>query len=125
MREKWIDRSTLGLHDDVTYIDFTKLDQIQLQTIADFIVNKVQPDVLPTEKDYLLCEYIGGQKVDLPKWFLQIKGHDLENILKNTFPQFKKFQKEFQLKNEILLKVIDDIPSLIPKDFLLLFQNIQ
>ncbi|CAD5984007.1 AAA family ATPase [Planktothrix agardhii 1029] len=125
LREKWIDRSTLGLHDDVTYIDFTKLDQIQLQTIADFIVNKVQPHVLPTEKDYLLCEYIGGQKVDLPKWFLQIKGHDLENILKKTFPQFKKFQKEFQLKNEILLKVIDDIPSLIPKDFLLLFQNIQ
>jgi hypothetical protein len=30
-----------------------------------------------------------------------------------------------ELKREILLKIVDDVPELIPKDFVTLFQEIQ
>lgn len=126
LREKWIKRSMVDLSDDITYVQLTKLDNVQLQVIADFIVNKVRTYVQPQTKEvHSLCEYIGGQTIQLPKWFLKIQGHQLETILKDIFPQLRRFQQEPQLKREILLKVIDDIPALIPKDFLLLFRKIQ
>jgi hypothetical protein len=61
----------------------------------------------------------------LPKWFLETQGHQLEKLLKDIFPKLKRFQKENELKSEIISKVIDDIPAFIPKDFVLLFQKIQ
>ena len=126
LREKWIERSMVCLSDDVTYVHFAKLDNLQLQTIADFIVNKVRAYLqLQIKEELSLCEYVGGQTIHLPRWFLEIQGHRLETILKEIFPQLKRFQQEPQLKREILLKVIDDVPILIPKDFLLLFQKIQ
>ena len=126
LREKWIERSVVGLSDNETYIHLAKFDSIRLQIVADFIVKRVTPYVSSqNQEDRLPCEYIGGQVIDLPLCFLKIQGHQLEDTLKNIFPQLKKFQQEPQLKREILLKVIDDIPALVPKDFVLLFHKIQ
>lgn len=126
LREKWIERSMVGLNDNETYIHLAKFDSIRLQIVADFIVKRVTDYVSPqNEGDRFSCEYIGGQVISLPLWFLQIKGHQLESTLKNIFAQLKRFQQEPQLKQEVLLKVIDDIPALIPKDFVLLFNKIQ
>jgi hypothetical protein len=61
----------------------------------------------------------------LPLWFLRIQGHQLESTLKELFPQLKRFHQEPQLKQEILSKIIGDVPELIPKDFVFLFQKIQ
>ncbi|MEH2011814.1 hypothetical protein [Nostoc sp.] len=121
LREKWIERSVVGLNDNETYIHLGNFDSIRLQIVADFIVKRVTDYVSPqNEGDRFSCEYIGGQVISLPLWFLQIQGHQLESTLKNIFAQLKRFQQEPQLKREILLKVIDDIPALIPKDFVLL-----
>jgi AAA15 family ATPase/GTPase len=126
LREKFIDRSTVGLSNDFTYIHLAKLDNIQLQQLADFIVTQVRVCLQPqTGGESSFCEYIGGQKVGVPKWFLKTQGHQLEKSLKESFPKLKRFQKENELKSEIILKVIDDIPAFIPKDFVLLFQKIQ
>lgn|GEM_PF-6074390 len=126
LREKWIERSVVGLNNDETYIHLGKFDSSRLQVVADFIVKKVTEHITShNEGDTLSCEYVGGQVINLPLWFLQIQGHHLEDTLKNIFPQLRKFQQEPQLKREILLKVIDDIPALIPKDFIQLFHTIQ
>lgn len=125
-REKWIERSTIGLNDNETYIHFATFDSSRLQGIADFVVNKVKVYVpLAPGQDRLPCQYLNGQIISLPKWFLQIQGHQLESSLKETFQQLKRFQKESQLKWEIIAKVIDDIPSLIPYDFVYLFKEVQ
>ena len=67
--------------------------------------------------------WIGAIK--LPKWFLRIQGHKLEEILKELFPKLNKFKKEPELKLEIISKVIDDFPSLIPYDILSLLKEVQ
>jgi AAA15 family ATPase/GTPase len=126
LREKWIERSDIGLSQHETYIDFATFDSNRIQGIADFVVNKVEVHVSTAlEDDRLPCQYLGGQVINLPRWFLYTQGHDLEKTLKNVFHKLRKFQKEPDLKLEIITKVIDDVPSLIPNDFVHLFKEIQ
>jgi hypothetical protein len=158
LREKWIERSDIGLSQNETYIDFATFDSNRIQEIADFVVNRVRVHILKAlyqfsmmldritrkidkgfaylhfmqlymelvlEDEGLPCQYIGGQVINLPKWFLYTQGHDLEVTLKNVFHKLRKFQKEPDLKMEIIAKVIDDVPSLIPNDFVHLFKEIQ
>jgi hypothetical protein len=63
--------------------------------------------------------------VDLPSWFLEMQGHQLEHNLKKTFNELNKYQREADLKKAIINKIIDRIPSLIPMDFISLFKEIQ
>ena len=126
LREKWIERSAIGLSVHENYTNFVTFDSTRLQEVADFVVNKVKPHILLTvEDDKLLCQYLSGQVISLPKWFLHTQGHDLETTLKNAFQELRRFQKESQLKLEIIAKVIDDVPSLIPYDFVCLLKEIQ
>jgi len=125
LREKWIERSTIGLDDNETYTHLDAFDSSRLQGVADFIVGKVKSQISPTLEENLSCQYLNKQTINLPKWFLQIQGHQLEASLKEAFPQLKKFKQEPQLKLEIIMKVIDDIPSLIPYDLVCTFKEIQ
>jgi AAA15 family ATPase/GTPase len=126
LREKWIERCAIGMSDHETYIHFATFDDARLQRIADFVVNKVKARISPVlEDDNLPCKYLSGQIINLPKWFLKIQGHQLEKDLKEIFQELKRFQKESQLKSEIINKVVDDVPSLIPYDLVDLFKEIQ
>jgi ABC-type branched-subunit amino acid transport system ATPase component len=126
LQEKWISRSDIGLSKEETSVSIASFNNDRLQVVADFVVNKVRDVVLPTsEGDNILCQYIAGQSIKLPTWFLHVQGHDLEKKLKSIFPPLNKFQRESELKYEILHKIIDDIPVLISQDFVTLFQQIQ
>lgn len=126
LREKWIERSEFNLEEGETYIDLGKFNTARLQEVANFVVNKIRVHLSSiTNESIRTCEYIGGQKIDLPTWFLEMQGHRLEATLKQIFKQLNCFQKEGELKRTILLKVVDDIPQLISMDFIYLFQDIQ
>jgi AAA15 family ATPase/GTPase len=133
LKDKIIQRSDIGLNENETYTDIAKLDNIRLQKIADFIVDKIRKELPhPNEEKINQCEYIGGQIINLPVWFLNIQGHELEEKLrgktkqdKAIFPELKRFHQEPQLKVEILKTVADDIPELLSKDFIDLFHKIQ
>jgi hypothetical protein len=126
LRDKCIDRSVVGLNDNETYIHLPTFDNARLQLVANFILDKVRAYVRPqTEENNQPCEYISGQIINLPEWFLQIQGHHLEDTLKEIFRELKRFRQEGELKREILLKVVDDIPQLLSKDFISLFLTIQ
>jgi ABC-type branched-subunit amino acid transport system ATPase component len=127
LREKWISRAEVGLSDNEIYIDVAKCDNAMLQIIVDFITDRINQKILPriNRQDTYQCEYISGQLVDVPVWFLQTQGHQLEAALKQAFPQLCRFKKEDELKREILNKVIDDVPDLLSVDFIDLFKKIQ
>ena len=72
-----------------------------------------------------ICEYINGKFVDLPSWFLEMQGHQLEDNLKKTFNELNQYRREADLKKAIIKKIIDHIPLLIPMDFISLFKEIQ
>lgn len=125
-KDKLITREDIGLNDNETYIHITNFDNIRLQKVADFIVDKIRENLPPPNEETIQqCEYISGQSINLPEWFLRIQGHELENKLKTIFPGLKRFHQEPKLKEEILKTVADDMPQLLSKDFIPLFQKIQ
>jgi ABC-type uncharacterized transport system ATPase component len=126
LREKLIERSKIGLNEQENYVHFSTFDNSRLQSIADFVLNDIKPHMSQSQaEERTQCQYLSGQAVDLPNWFLHVQGHQLEKSLKEAFPPLKRFQKEADLKKEIITKVIDDLPLLIPDDIVGLFKNLQ
>lgn len=126
LREKWIVRGAVGLDDHETYSHLATFDDFRLQMLADFIVNKVRSHVAtPLNDENIACQYLNGRTLNLPKWFLRIQGHQLEAVLKEAFQELNRFQKEPDLKLEIIAKVVDDVPTLLPYDLLSLLREIQ
>lgn len=133
LREKLVTREQLELKETFIYTDILKLDSAELQSLADWIVNEVKTQLQLSIEDpeTLECQYISDRKINIPVWYLQMQGHELETTLKKMFPQLqgiarkKGVSEEAKLKLEILSKVVDDLPTLLSKDFIDLFVDIQ
>src|SRR5690606_34191728 len=124
-REKIVDRTDLGLKENENYTDFKSFSSQRLQSISDFVVAKVSSQLSGLSTDRQKIKYINNLEIEIPKWYLTIQGHELEQHIKNSFPQLKKYNKEGDLKKEVVSKVIDDIPELIPFDIYELLNDIQ
>lgn len=125
VREKFIDKTKLGLNDKERYTDFDNFEETRLQTIADYIIQEIAAKGSDkTEITLKEIHYINAKKIKVPHWFLKHQGHQLEEIIKEIFPQLKKFQGE-ALKKEIINKIIDDIPAFIAQELLELLSGIQ
>lgn len=125
LRDKIILREDIGLVKNESYSDFKNLSVQQLQTISDFLTTKISSQINPTDDTKIKVKYVSGIEIEIPQWYLHHQGHDLETHLKNVFPQLSKYNKDGELKKEMINKIIDDIPELIPTDILELFRDIQ
>lgn len=127
LREKIISREDLGLNQNQNYTDFKNLTQIDIQRIVDFIISSMAPQFDTTTTELNNSKYINHVEISIPKWYLHNNGHELEDKILKVFPQLNAIKKgkEEALKLEIIDKVIDDIPELIPYDILETFKYIQ
>lgn len=125
LREKIISGEDLGLTKDENYSEFKNLTQPQLQIISDFFKTKISVAIKPTDSNKVKVKYLNELEIEIPQWYLLHQGHELETHLKNTFQKLNEYSREGELKKEIITKVIDDFPELIPKDILEIFQSIQ
>jgi ABC-type cobalamin/Fe3+-siderophores transport system ATPase subunit len=125
LREKYVDRTTLGLTGADRYTDFSHFDNSKLQSIADSIISRIRAEITqPCDDSPIEAEYIGSKKINLPLWFCILQGHQLELAVRRAFPPVNKHRGE-DLKLEIVRKVVDDIPDLLSIDLLLLMRDIQ
>ncbi|MBN8570233.1 MAG: AAA family ATPase [Ignavibacteria bacterium] len=125
IREKIATRVELSLDEKDNYSDFKNFSNEKLQLITDAFFQKIQPEFNPQNNDREIIKYVNGKEIEVPKWYLNFNGHELEEKLKIIFPPLRKFNDEIKFKKEILDKVVDDIPELIPSDILELFKSIQ
>lgn len=125
LRDKTIIREDVGLVKNESYGDFKNLSAGQLQVISDFLTSKIFSQINPADNTKIIVKYVNGIEIEIPQWYLQHQGHDLEAHLKIIFPQLNKYNKDGELKKEMINKIIDDIPELIPVDILELFRDIQ
>ena len=124
LREKIVSREDLGLKNNENYSDFKNLSVSELQFIADFLTLKLASEIKPTDTTKDKSKYLNGIELELPKWYLFHQGHKLEIYLKKVFPSLNKY-RDGALKSEIISKIMDDIPELIPYDIFDLLKNIQ
>lgn len=128
LREKIVDRKDLQLEENETFIDLRGFCSKRLQIVVDFVSNKVSEVINPTDNKMTPVKLLNGIEINIPQWYLHHHGHELENKILNTFPKLGKITRgnsDSALKNEILDKVIDDIPNILSIDFLELFKSIQ
>jgi ABC-type ATPase involved in cell division len=83
----------------------------RLQEISDWVLNKIRVK-FPTLKtqDMTVFEFWNGKIIRLPKWYMEMKGHELETKLKKVFPSLDgKFRAEGQMQ--------EDLAKIIAKSF--------
>ena len=125
IRLKIIDRKLIGLKDDENYTDFPNLPNQRLQKITDHIMNFVIDKTEAPDTSLKSSTLVNGRKIQIQNWYLILQGHKLEERLKEKYPQLNRFQKEADLKIEIVETIVDDIPTILSQDFVDLFKSIQ
>jgi ABC-type cobalamin/Fe3+-siderophores transport system ATPase subunit len=124
-QDKSLGRIELGMEESEVGADILKMNQSRLQYIVDYIIATVTDELSDFDDAKVRCEYLGGQFVFLPKSFLIIQGHGLEDLLKSKFDSLKRYHRTGGLKDTILKRVVDEYPSLIPVDLVNIFRELQ
>lgn len=124
-QDKSIERSELGMEEHEGSADILKMTHPRLQNIVDYIIYKAFHEAPDDKASRIRCEYLNGQFVFLPKSFMVMQGHDLEEMLKSKFDGLKRYHRTNDLKATILKRVIDEFPSLVPLCLLEAFRKLQ
>jgi len=112
--------------DEKKFLNFKYINVNRFQIIINNLLNYIKPNFgnnlsKENKKIKLLNEY----EINLPLWYLETNGHEIEEKLKNIFNPLKRFQKSGDLKKEIICNVIDELYEFLPLNFLNIFKKIQ
>lgn len=123
LREKAIQSSFFGQDFEASYINLRSLNEQHYQTISDAVVSKI---VSVNANDELIeFRYHNGYKVNVPRVFAQMQGHNLEDKVKFVFPSLKRYHQAPDLKIAIIRNVLDDYPELIPASIVEILKKLQ
>jgi hypothetical protein len=123
IREQLITTHELNIDEEQKYWDFPRFGNDTLQIIVDSIIDIIFP--YKSDCKNRSCKYMNKKLVQIPIWYLEMQGHDLETQIINKFPKLKRFKRGNDLKSDLISKVFNDIPELIPEDFFILFETLQ
>lgn len=128
IRERKLD-TVEAIGDDVPY---HSLNQEQAQRLCDFVLDRIRNQVgevrLASLDDGTTAqlEYDNGVKINAPRFVLDLRGHDWESVLRETFPQHQAASNRY--KDNLKLAVIDlvfkDAPGWMPQDVRKLFDDL-
>lgn len=117
---------TINIDTSITFLSLEQTQQNDLQKFVNNTLNKVAEKVgSKLDLSLVECKYVGKFSLELPKWFLNINGHNLEATIKEAFPQLSRYHNENDLKNEIVKNILRELPCFTPIEFLETFQKIQ
>jgi ABC-type cobalamin/Fe3+-siderophores transport system ATPase subunit len=109
------------------YVDVLKPDAERRQAVIDCVVQQVGAHIAGGhDASTQQVAYFDGSSARVPQWYLRIQGHALEEAIKKAYPPLNAYNnKSGGLKAQVVDKVVDDIPGLIPMDIVDLFLSIQ
>lgn len=115
---------SLGIDLSIKYVDMRGLSQANYQVLADAVVRRLTVPFDATTGSAKF-EYLSGLCINVPTWFAQMQGHDLEAAYKQAFPKLLRYKNEPDLKMEVLKLVLGDYPEFVPLPILRLFEKVQ
>lgn len=118
-----------GTHNqiDQSFRNFDSSSQNTLNKIHDWILEKISPQFDASNTNTTAITLNNGLVINTPQWFTHHQGHELEAKILQVLPELNtlKRKKEEALKLEIIHKVFEDLPELIPLSLKTTFQRIQ
>lgn len=127
MSEKIKKPDFFGLHEDFKVYEILNQNEASLQIIIDRLLKELNLQLKMDLHDIGNYSIIDGRVLALPKGFVEVQGHELEEKYLKAFPELKKLKKndEKALKIEVLNKVVEEYPSLSPMGLLVILQDVQ
>ncbi len=126
LREKAFSPELFGLPLNFRYTDAMTLSHTYLQGLADRVITDVaSTSIFPNDHSFVNFHYLNDMYISAPKWLAHMQGHLLETKLKEAYPRLNRYQKEPDLKMEIITKVVDDFPQITPLSIVTLFRRLQ
>lgn len=126
IRESHVQAGEIETIPRVSYLKIANLQALEHQLLALYVIEKLAKVLNEKQDDSTVqVEYVGGRLISIPRWYLEMNGHELENSLKTAFPPLKRFRSENDLKSDIIKKAATDYPDFIPIEFFELFNSIQ
>ena len=127
MSEKIKKPEFFGLHEDFKVYEILNQNEASLQIIIDRLLKELNFQLKIDLDDLVDYSTIDGRVLALPKGFVEVQGHELEEKYLKAFPELKKLKKndEKALKMEVLNKVVEEYPSLSPMGLLVILQDVQ
>lgn len=123
LREGHVPPDSLGA--GIRWLDLSKADNDTAQSVADAVLKKVRAVAGQKEDgDLVAVEYLCGITVNIPRWYLGMRGHDLMTKIREAFPPLKAIKKDGELTFEIIRTVVCDAVKLIPKEVPILLKAI-
>ena len=117
----------LGIDETYNQYNIGNENQEFLQKISDWFFNKYYTHFKiekVKQEELVAIEYLNGKKIMVPKWYTEIRGHDLEIKIKKIFNSIEgKYPSEVQLQNELTL-IIGKCYPFIPKDSSIVIEEI-
>lgn len=110
MRNHRLASEQIGLVQGLRHFE---LDQEHAQTLVDYVVARVRA---PENDDGRQegVEYLGGFTANVPAWWLNGQGHQLEDRIKEAFPALRSDDKA--LKMRVVSDAYRDLPRFIPTE---------
>jgi hypothetical protein len=106
----------LGYNSSTNQYSIPDEPDTRLQTVCDWFIARITAK-FPSHAniDQVEVEYLNGKKIKIASWYLTMKGHDLENKLKEVFPSLSQFRNEGDLQKK-LSDIIGKCYPFVPKD---------
>ena len=121
LREKILNNKYFELLEEEKHFNFPDFEISKLQKITDKIVSDIYKEINPLSSEKTVVYYQGGISLKVPTWYLHHQGHLLEESIRRAYPELNRFK---QLKDQIMEKVIDDLPQFISTDIFTLLREL-
>ena len=113
------EKRSIGFSVDDTIVSFGAKPLEEIQRIIDSIITRLMNCISGTvDNSSVDYSVMNGQVFHLPKWFMTIRGHDLVDYYKATFPFLNKYRSEADLYRKIVNLSYSNYPGIIPTDLI-------
>jgi len=121
IRERELDINEFETLSIQTYSEINNL----IQSDAQKIINKVLGDLGLLTTNMVKYKLLNNWELEISKEYNHYQGHELERLFKEKYPFFNIYNREDAFKRDVIDKVINDYPLLIPCELFKVLENIQ
>lgn len=112
--------------EDKNFTNIINFESEELQKMTNKVISDIKKNIVEENNELVESILLNDFKINLPKWYCEIQGQKLEEIIIKTYPALNRIKKkEADLKLAVIEKVIYDFPNFIPVELLNIFKSIQ
>ena len=108
------------LNERETFVELVNWNQTRWQTATDQFMRTVGMQ----ESEKVIVDYRNGMKLQVARTYLEMRGHDLIDLVCEKIPPFQGKHRQGKMETFIVRNVVPEVKSLAPREMLNLFEKL-